>query len=116
MFDKRQKLCYTQIMKIDILLGIILTVLRNGRTRAKELANKYSISIRTTYRYISILDTAGVPIISYVGKNGGIEILNTFKLNSMYFTLQEKMTLLDCTRNIENKKLQSQIQTKLLSL
>lgn len=103
-------------MKIDIMFGILLSLLRNGRMRAKELASKYNISIRTIYRYIDILDTAGVPIVSYVGKNGGIEILNTFRLNNCYFTLQEKMTLIECSSYIQNKSLQTQIQTKLLSL
>lgn len=91
-------------------------MLRNGRTRAKELASKYEISIRTVYRYITALDTAGVPIMSFSGRNGGIEILNTFKLDMCYFTLQEKMTLIECSSNITNKTLQTQIQTKLLTL
>lgn len=103
-------------MKIDIMFGILLTLLRNGRTRAKELASKYDVSIRTIYRYIDMLDTSGVPIVSYVGKNGGIEILNTFSLNKAYFTLQEKITLIECSSFIQNKSLQTQIQTKLLSL
>lgn len=103
-------------MKIDIMFGILLTLLRNGRTRAKELASKYDVSIRTIYRYIDMLDTSGVPIVSYVGKNGGIEILNTFSLTKSYFTLQEKITLIECSGFIQNKSLQTQIQTKLLSL
>lgn len=103
-------------MKTDILFGILLTLLRNGRTRAKELASKYNISIRTIYRYIDTLDMSGVPIASFVGKNGGIEILGTFKLNCCYFTLQEKMTLIECSSIIQNKQLQKQIQTKLLVL
>lgn len=103
-------------MKIDIMYGIMLTILRNGRTRAKELSSKYDISIRTVYRYVDALDASGVPIVCFVGKNGGIEILNTFKLNLGYFTLQEKMTLIECSASIKNKILQTQIQTKLLSL
>lgn len=103
-------------MKTDIMFGILLTLLRNGRMRAKELAFKYNISIRTIYRYIDALDMSGVPIASYVGKNGGIEILGTFKLNNCYFTLQEKMTLIECSSTIRNKTLQKNIQTKLLSL
>lgn len=103
-------------MKTDIMFGILLTLLRNGRMKAKELAIKYNISIRTIYRYIDELDMSGVPIASFVGKNGGIEILGTFKLSNCYFTLQEKMTLIECSSTITNKTLQQNIQTKLLCL
>lgn len=103
-------------MKIDIMFGMVLSLLRNGRMRAKEFSTKYDISIRTVYRYIDALNLAGVPVVCFAGKNGGIEILHTFKLNESYFTLQEKMTLIECSSFIQNKKLQTQIQTKLLSL
>lgn len=103
-------------MKTDIIIGIILTLLNQGKTRAKDLASKYNISIRSVYRYLSILDTCQIPIMTHIGRNGGIEILNTFKLNSMFFTLQEKMTLIDSTRYVEDKTLQKNIQTKLLSI
>ena len=103
-------------MKTDIIIGIILTLLRQGKTKARDLAHKYNISTRSVYRYISILDTCEIPIATQTGRNGGIEILNTFKLNSMFFTVQEKMTLIDATRIIEDKTLQKNIQTKLLSI
>ena len=103
-------------MKMDIIIGMLLTLLHQGRTKAKELASKYNISIRTVYRYMSILDTCEVPIISYTGKNGGIEILNTFELNKMFLTTQEKMSLIDASRIIEDKNIQKNIQTKLLAI
>ena len=103
-------------MKTDIIIGIILTLLYQGKTKAKNLALKYNVSTRTIYRYISILDTCEIPICTHLGRNGGIEILNTFKLNNMFLTTQEKMTLIDATRYIEDKNIQKNIQTKLLSI
>ena len=103
-------------MKLDIILGIVLTLLYRGRTKARDLATKYNISIRTVYRYISILDTCEVPIISHTGRNGGIEIMNTFSLNKMFLSTQEKMSLIDATRIIEDKNIQKSIQTKLLAI
>ena len=103
-------------MKTDIIIGIILTLLNRGKATCKELAYKYEVSQKTIYRYISVLDTSGVPIYSKRGKNGGIYILNTFKLNSMFFTTQEKMTLVTVCSCINNKELRTSLQTKILSI
>lgn len=101
-------------MKLDIGLGILITLLNKGKTNCKELAYKFDVSTRTIYRYISMFDTAGVPIVSKCGKNGGIEILNTFKLTSMFLTTQEKMTLITACSHINNSKMRKTIQDKIL--
>lgn len=101
-------------MKLDIAIGIIITLLNKGNVSSKQLAYKYDVSTRTIYRYISLLDTAGIPITTKRGRYGGIEILNTFKLQNMFLTTQEKMTLITTCSLIENKNLRDTIQRKLL--
>ncbi len=103
-------------LKLDILLGIILTLLHRGTVSANELASKFCVSTRTIYRYTFILDSCGIPIETKCGKGGGISIYNTFKLNNMFFTVQEKMTLITVTSHIKNKELQKSIQQKLLAI
>ena len=101
-------------MKTDVALGIIITILNRGKMTCKELSAKYEVSTRTIYRYISLLDTAGVPIVSKCGKSGGIDILNTFRLNNMILTTQEKMTLITACSHINNLDMRKTIQDKLL--
>ena len=101
-------------MRVDIEIGIIITLLNKGKTTYRELASKFGISTRTICRYISVLDTAGIPIITKTGKNGGVDILNTFKLNNMFFTIQEKMTLITACSHINNLEMRKRIQDKLL--
>ena len=101
-------------MRIDIQIGIIITLLNKGKTTYKELGSKFDVSTRTICRYVSVLDTAGIPIVTKTGKNGGVEILNTFKLNSMFFTVQEKMTLVTACSYINNVSMRKSIQDKLL--
>jgi predicted DNA-binding transcriptional regulator YafY len=101
-------------MKLDIEIGIIITLLNKGKTTYKELSAKFDVSTRTICRYISILDTAGIPIVTKTGKNGGVEILNTFRLNNMFFTVQEKMTLITACSHINNIEMRKTIQDKLL--
>ena len=102
--------------KLDILLGIILTLLHRGKVSANELACKFCVSTRTIYRYTFILDSCGVPISTKPGRNGGISIYNTYKLNNMFFTVQEKMTLITACSNIKNTEMKKIIQQKLLAI
>ena len=100
-------------MKLDIEMGILLTLLNKGKTTYQELSDKFNVSSRTICRYVSALDTAGVPITTKTGKNGGVEILNTFKLNQLYFTLQEKIFLLTVINNMPSSTLKFSILEKL---
>jgi len=68
----------------------MLDLLNKDLTKAKDIADKYEISTRTVYRYIDDLETAGVPTVTYLGKNGGIGIDKHYKLSTTYFTPQEK--------------------------
>lgn len=94
-------------------MGILLTLLNKGKTTYQELSDKFNVSSRTICRYVSALDTAGVPITTKTGKNGGVEILNTFKLNQLYFTLQEKIFLLTVINNMPSSTLKFSILEKL---
>ena len=67
-------------MKIDRLLGITIYLLNHNKVSAKVLANKFEVSLRTIQRDIETLCKAGIPVVSYVGVDGGYEILDSFKM------------------------------------
>lgn len=57
------------------LLEILFYLLKiNCKTTIKELAKKFNVSEKTIRRDLDKLSVLGIPIISYRGKNGGIEI------------------------------------------
>ena len=103
-------------MHIDIIFGILLTLNRRRQVTAKYLANKYDVSVRTIYRYISILDSNSIPITTKKGKNGGIILNNCVQLNNIFFTATEKVALLKMTHTITSMSLRNSIQTKLLNM
>lgn len=103
-------------MHLDIIFGILLTLNRQQKVTAKYLASKYCISIRTVYRYLSILDSNNIPIIAKKGRNGGIFLSNKVQLNSLFFTVPEKVALLNLTHQIQNATIQQSLQTKLLNM
>ena len=48
---------------------------------ANELSEKFEVSVRTIYRDIDSLSSAGIPIYALQGKGGGIEIAKEFVLD-----------------------------------
>ena len=81
-------------MKIDRLLSIIFILLEKKKISAKALAEIFEVSTRTIYRDIDTLTLAGVPIITIPGVNGGIQILEDYKVNKNYFSQNDLSTLL----------------------
>ena len=80
-------------MKIYLVISLLLDLLKNEKISAKALAEKYEVSPRTIYRYLDYLECAGIPTITYLGKNGGIGIDNDYKLNTTFLTIDEKSYL-----------------------
>jgi predicted DNA-binding transcriptional regulator YafY len=66
-------------------LTAILTQLQTKRLlTSSELADKFSVSVRTIYRDIRALEQAGVPIITEVGK--GYSLMEGYKIPPVMFT------------------------------
>lgn len=59
-------------MKESRLFKILYCLLDKGQTTAPELAEKFEVSVRTIYRDIDALSSAGIPVYSETGRNGGI--------------------------------------------
>ena len=62
-------------MKDNRLFRILYYILEKGKVTANELADKFEVSVRTIYRDIDSISSAGIPIYATQGKGGGIEIL-----------------------------------------
>lgn len=56
-------------MKIDRLLSIIILLLNRSRVSAEELAARFEVAVRTIYRDMEVIGSAGIPIVSYLGSN-----------------------------------------------
>ena len=87
-------------MKITRLFEIIFILLNKKTVTAKELADKFEVSIRTIYRDIDTLCQAGMPIYTTSGKGGGISTLDNFVLNKSVITEEEQNHILLALENI----------------
>ena len=59
-------------MKDNRLFRILYYILEKGKVTASELADKFEVSVRTIYRDIDSISSAGIPIYALQGKGGGI--------------------------------------------
>ncbi|AWK51564.1 YafY family transcriptional regulator [Clostridium beijerinckii] len=81
-------------MKIDRLISIIMLLLERKQISATKLAEIFEVSTRTIYRDVETINLAGIPIISYPGVNGGISIMDEYKIEKKLFTISDITALL----------------------
>jgi len=81
-------------MKLQRLIAILTVLLQKDRISATTLAEKFEVSVRTIYRDIEALESAGIPIVTHTGVNGGISIIEQYKIDKKLFTDQDISTLL----------------------
>lgn len=81
-------------MKIDRLISIIMVLLERKKVSATKLAEMFGVTPRTIYRDVEAINLAGIPIITYPGANGGIGIMEEYKINKKLFTTTDIATLL----------------------
>lgn len=78
-------------MQISRLFETVYILLNRRHVTAKELAERFEVSVRTVYRDIEALSQAGVPVYATQGAGGGIHISDAYVLN--------KSTLSDMEQN-----------------
>ncbi len=81
-------------MQINRLFEIIYILLHKKNTTAKELAQRFEVSVRTIYRDMDTLSAAGIPIYATQGKGGGISLLDDYVLNKSVLSESEQNEIL----------------------
>lgn len=89
-------------MKLDRMLYIITYLLNHKKVKAQELAEQFEVSVRTIYRDIDAIAQAGIPIITYQGMDGGIGIVDGFKLDKNLLTGEEISKIVNALKGIQS--------------
>ncbi|RJE86131.1 YafY family transcriptional regulator [Paenibacillus sp. 1011MAR3C5] len=87
-------------MKLDRLLSIVILLLNRRMVQAKELADRFEVSVRTIYRDIEAINQSGIPIVTYQGTNGGIGLADGYKLDRNVLTNDELASIVTALRSI----------------
>lgn len=76
------------------LFEILYILLQKKSITAKELAERFEVSVRTIYRDIDALSLAGVPVYARKGRYGGICLLDNFILDKSLVSETEQRDIL----------------------
>lgn len=99
-------------MKLERMLFIITYLLNHEKARARELADKLEVSVRTIYRDIDAICQAGIPIVTYQGSDGGIGIIEGYKLDKSILTNDEIFNIVAGLKGLHS--IQEDVKIKLL--
>lgn len=89
-------------MKIDRLIGILSILLQQEKVTAPQLAEKFEVSRRTINRDIEDLCKAGIPIDTAQGLNGGISIMEGYKIDRTLLTSSDLQAILAGLRSLDS--------------
>lgn len=89
------------MLKTERLIAILVTLLGKERVPAKELAEKFEVSIRTILRDVDAINLAGIPVITFQGANGGIGIAEGYRMDKSVLTGDEMAAVISTLRGID---------------
>ncbi|WP_219472197.1 helix-turn-helix transcriptional regulator [Nonomuraea rhizosphaerae] len=80
-------------MRASRLVSLLLLLQTRGRMTAHELAERLEVSVRTIYRDVESLHTAGIPLYGDAGPNGGYQLLDGYRTRLTGLTTDEAESL-----------------------
>ena len=87
------------INKFDRIVSILIQLQSKRIVKAQDLADRFDVSLRTIYRDIRSLQTAGVPISSEAGV--GYELVEGYRLPPVMFTREEASSFVAAEKLME---------------
>lgn len=89
-------------MKIDRIIGILSILLQQEKVTAPYLAEKFEVSRRTIQRDIEDICKAGIPLVTTQGVNGGISIMEGYKIERTLLTSSDMQAILAGLRSLDS--------------
>lgn len=87
-------------MKIDRLLSIIIYLLNRKLVSARELSERFEVTVRTIQRDMEAIELAGIPIYTVQGPHGGYGIMDTFRMDRALISPEDFYYILTSLRGV----------------
>lgn len=87
-------------MRIDRMLAIVVLLLNRKIITARELADRFEVSLRTIYRDIDAINEAGIPVLSNQGSGGGFSIIENYRLNHQFLSLDDSRAIIAALKGV----------------
>ncbi|MBL7700774.1 MAG: YafY family transcriptional regulator [Ferruginibacter sp.] len=94
--------------RIDRVSAILIQLQSKKVVKAQEIADRFSISLRTVYRDIKALEESGVPLSGEAGV--GYSIMEGYRLPPIMFTREEAIAFLTAEKMVEKLTDPSSVQ------
>lgn len=105
------------LKKINRIIAILTSLQAKRIVRAQDLADRFGVSLRTIYRDVKTLESAGVPILSEAGV--GYSLVEGYRLPPVMFTREEAGSLLTgekLMRSFSDKSLGDHYQSAIVKI
>lgn len=89
-------------MKIDRQIGILSILLQKDKVTTSELAEKFEVSRRTIMRDIEDINRAGIPIVTTQGQNGGVTIMENYKMDRTVLATAEMQAIFTGLQSLDS--------------
>lgn len=105
------------LKKINRIIAILTSLQARRIVRAQDLADRFGVSLRTIYRDVKTLESAGVPILSEAGI--GYSLVDGYRLPPVMFTREEAGSLVTgekLMRSFSDKSLGDHYQAAIVKI
>lgn len=89
-------------MRLDRLFSITMMLLNHKRISATDLAARFEVSLRTIYRDMETINRSGIPVVSFSGSDGGYEIMQSYRLDRQYLSLEDLYSIYSALRGMQS--------------
>lgn len=89
-------------MKTDRLIAILSVLMQKQKVTTGYLAEKFEVSRRTIMRDIEVLNNAGIPIIAEQGYNGGISVMENYKIDKTLLSEKDMKAIMAGLQSLDS--------------